>query len=231
MAGSGGFRHASRPAGGGGRGPKRDGGGQQVAQRTGQEAGRPGGGRLRPGPAAGLIILALFISAAYLYASSMGRQARIGQEAPPFQLPSLEAEHSLGTEDFAGSPLVVNFFASWCEPCRDEMPALQAVWHAADAGAAHAPPAFQLLGVNVEEPAFRAEAFVRELGVHFPVVLDGNSRVKRLYNVRGLPETFFIDARGVLRHVHRGPLDEQSFAYLVSTHLAPDRGEEGAAAP
>lgn len=198
--------------------------------------GGGGGKRRRLGPVAGLIVLALFISGAYLYASSMGRQAKVGHEAPAFQLPALEEGQQIALADFPPGPIVINFFASWCEPCRDEMPALQAVWHESGMTQSEMPstgggiPAFHLLGINVGEPAFRAEAFTRELGVAFPVALDGNSYVKRLYNVRGLPETFFIDAEGVLRHVHRGPLDEQSFAYLLDLHLnppPPDAAESG----
>jgi thiol-disulfide isomerase/thioredoxin len=86
----------------------------------------------------------------------------------------------------------LNFWATWCPPCREEMPAMQAL-----AGALEK-QGLVVLAVNYEESAETAEAFVRETGLTLPVLLDGEGAVARRYRVTGLPASFFVDRRGAL---------------------------------
>lgn len=93
-----------------------------------------------------------------------------------------------------GTPIIVNFWASWCAPCRDELPALQALHEAG----------FRVVGVNVGESFAQAAAFVQAYGVTFPNLLDPDYYWLRVFRVRTLPTTLFIAADGALRDVISG---------------------------
>ncbi|MBM4264933.1 MAG: TlpA family protein disulfide reductase [Deltaproteobacteria bacterium] len=122
----------------------------------------------------------------------------IGSAAVPFELKTLDGK-AAGLETFRGKPLVLNFFASWCDPCREEMPQLNEM-------AASAAGRYHLFGVAVEDTRAAMTEFVNEAKITFPVALDPNSTVKRRYRIFGPPATFFIDSQGVIRDVVLGPL-------------------------
>lgn len=122
----------------------------------------------------------------------------VGAAAFPFELKTLDGK-AAGLESFRGKPLVLNFFASWCDPCRDEMPLLNEL-------AAMASGKYQMLGVAVEDTRAALTEFVKEAKVVFPVALDLNSTVKRGYRIFGPPATFFIDGQGVVRDIVLGPI-------------------------
>lgn len=123
--------------------------------------------------------------------------------APDFALTTLEGER-VQLSDLRGSPVIVNFWATWCPPCRAEMPELEAVWRQyKDAG-------LVLLGVDQAESANVVAQYARgALGVTFPILLDTNLVVRDQYAVRALPTTVFIDAAGRIQDVKvGGPLDK-----------------------
>jgi peroxiredoxin len=127
----------------------------------------------------------------------------IDQPIPDFTLPTLTGE-TISTTDYRGKTLVLNFWASWCPPCRAEMPDLQAL-HDERATADD----LVVLGVNflAEDTIEAATTFVDEFALTLPVVLgmpDGS--VAQRYGVRGLPATFFIDRNGILRKTNLGPV-------------------------
>jgi thiol-disulfide isomerase/thioredoxin len=93
-----------------------------------------------------------------------------------------------------GAPIIVNFWASWCAPCREEMPALQKLHEAG----------FQVAAVNVGEPLAQAALFARAYNLTFPILLDPDYYWLRVFRVRTLPTTFFIAADGVLRDTVSG---------------------------
>jgi len=131
----------------------------------------------------------------------------IGHPAPDFTLPALSGE-SLSLSDLRGRPVVLNFWATWCGPCRVEIPALEAASQAAGSQGV-------ILGVNVQEDPERVMAFAAELGITYPIVLDASAEVARLYRVNGFPTTYFIDPQGVVAGVFHGPLN----APLLETRL------------
>jgi len=106
------------------------------------------------------------------------------------------ADGRLALRELRGTPVVLNFWASWCLPCREEAPTLQAAW------VAQRSRGVALLGLNMQDITDDARAFLREFGATYPNVRDGSNGVARRYGVTGLPETFFISARGdVVGHV------------------------------
>jgi cytochrome c biogenesis protein CcmG/thiol:disulfide interchange protein DsbE len=126
--------------------------------------------------------------------------AQVGSEAPDFALQTVDGG-TLALSDLHGTPVVVNFWATWCPPCRAEIPALEAAHR--DLGGE-----VVVLGVDVGEGAGVVGDFVDEVGVTYPVALDADQGVARTYRVRAFPTTYFIDARGVIVDVHAGPLNE-----------------------
>ncbi|MGE3960682.1 MAG: TlpA family protein disulfide reductase [Dehalococcoidia bacterium] len=121
----------------------------------------------------------------------------LGEPAPDFVLEESGSGQRVSLSDFRGQPVVLNFWATWCVPCRTEMPDLQAAYDAEDV---------VVLAVNWQESESVVQAFVDEFGLSFPTVLDSEGRVREHYGVVGLPATFFIDAAGILRARNFGPV-------------------------
>lgn len=119
-----------------------------------------------------------------------------GFPAPPVQLANLAGE-TVTLEQYRGSVVVLNLWASWCGPCRAEMPALQALF------VRYEKQGLVILGVNSthQDSAPAARAFAAEMGLTFPVLLDVEGDVSRRYLLRALPSTFVIDRQGVIRAV------------------------------
>src|SRR3972149_3171013 len=120
--------------------------------------------------------------------------------APDFTLPDLE-RGKVSLKDFRGKLLMLNFWASWCVPCREEMPAMERLYQRyKDRG-------FVILGVNIKDDKKSAVSFVRELKITFPIGFDPNGDVGLLYGAWGLPATYLIDARGIALARAWGPAD------------------------
>lgn len=110
--------------------------------------------------------------------------------APDFTLERLDRPGKLSMSDLRGKGVVVNFWASWCLPCRDEAPVLQQTWERyGDRG-------LVVLGVNFTDFRQDARKFMRRYGITFPVVFDGKGSTGGKWGIRGVPETFFVDRSG-----------------------------------
>ena len=117
--------------------------------------------------------------------------------APDFSLET-RGGGRLALDDLAGQVVMVNFWATWCGPCRQEMPHLEALYERYhDLG-------FTLLGVNVEEDASGADKFLAETPVSFPILFDPENEVSARYQVVAMPSTVLIDRQGNLRFIHHG---------------------------
>ena len=120
--------------------------------------------------------------------------------APDFTLPDLE-RGKVSLKDFRGKLLMLNFWASWCVPCREEMPAMERLYQRyKDRG-------FVILGVNIKDDKKSAISFVRELKITFPIGFDPNGEVGLLYGAWGLPATYLIDTKGIALARAWGPAD------------------------
>lgn len=123
----------------------------------------------------------------------------VGRAALAFDLRTLDG-NSISLQSFHGKPLVINFFASWCDPCREEMPLIN------ELASKSAKDGYTVLGIAVEDTRAAVTEFAREAKLVFPIALDLNSRVKRTYRIFGPPATFFIDSQGVIRDIVLGPI-------------------------
>jgi len=135
----------------------------------------------------------------------------VGDAAYNFYLNDLDG-NIVDLESFRGQPVILNFWATWCAPCRVEMPALQAAYEA------HQDDGLVILAVNDEETYQEVADFFAELGLTFTPLLDSEGEISRLYNVFNFPSSYFIDGTGRITAVHRGLLtDEQIETYLAAT--------------
>jgi len=127
----------------------------------------------------------------------------VGQLALDFTLPSLDG-NTIRLSDFRGHPVWINFWASWCPPCRDEMPRLEGVY------LSHATYGLVILGVAVRDSPADAWAFVKEVGVTYPIVLDEPGKVADRYRAVALPVQYWLDRDGIVRGWAFGelPLDQ-----------------------
>lgn len=156
-------------------------------------------------------------------ASTAGRipAPRQGFLAPDFSLQNATGEQ-IRLSDLRGKAVLVNIWASWCSPCRAEMPAMQRLYEA------YRGQGFELLAVNstIQDDPARALAFARELGLNFPILFDSTGEVTEQYQVRALPSSFFIDQEGVIQEVViGGPMAEALLRIRVEELLAGQPGE------
>jgi peroxiredoxin len=117
--------------------------------------------------------------------------------APNFSLMSRSGEQ-VSLEDFKGQVVMINFWATWCGPCRREMPHLEALHQR------YSSLGFTLLGINVEDDTRGVEKFLRETPVSFEVLYDPTNKVSALYDVIAMPSTVMVDREGNLRFMHHG---------------------------
>lgn len=132
-----------------------------------------------------------------LMCSSLLGAKEVSGPAPDFTLASASGKN-IKLSELRGEVVMVNFWASWCGPCREELPLLDALYQQyRDYG-------FTLLGVNVDENRAAADKLLEQIPVSFPVLYDPDSAVSELYQVDAMPSTILIDRDGNLRYLHRG---------------------------
>lgn len=158
--------------------------------------------------------------------TSAPSQIEEGTRLPEFELTRLDEEGILTDDDLAGAPVVINFWASWCIPCKEEAALLQETYER------YRDDGVVFLGVNIKDSNVDARAFIEEYGMTYPVVSDPSEDLARALGVKGIPETFFIDAEGAFvgtaagqRRAQRGgtvvlgPVSEESLTTNIDILL------------
>ena len=155
-----------------------------------------------------LLVLAIFMG------SSLASSGLTGKTAPDFVLKSATGEN-LRLSEYRGDVVMINFWATWCGPCRQEMPLLDELYDR------YQRVGFNLLGINIDDDSRRAMAMVNELGISFPVLFDEDKKVSKLYEVEAMPLTILLDREGTVRHVHHGykPGYEQKYLNEIRSLL------------
>ena len=135
-----------------------------------------------------------------------------GRLAPDFTLPTLSGS-PITLSALRGQPIIVNFWATWCPPCRTEMPDLQAVWRE------HRAEGAVIIGVDLGEAPSTVSSFITRVEVDYPIALDIDERVGASYGVGALPATYFIDRQGVVRDTYSGGMNKRIMASKLAAIL------------
>ena len=166
-------------------------------------AGRP----VLPGP--WLVAAAVAAAAAYALLGEVSTPPPLGRgsPAPGFALPNLEGA-TVSLDELRGHVVLVNFWATWCKPCEDEMPAMQQLYATLQA------EGFELLAVSVDDDASLVEAFRDRLALSFPILLDPGQEASKAYQTFRFPESFLVDGEGTIVERYVGPREWASPAYV-----------------
>ena len=165
----------------------------------------------------GLFLVILLLGSSWIWmnrvpvavsATERTPQAAVDYPAPAFTLTTLAGE-PFDLSAAQGKPIVLNFWATWCGPCRNEMPALQKAAEKLDGEVA-------IIGVDQGESAETVRQFVDEFGVSFQILLDANQDAANAFDVTLMPTTYFIDAQGVIRGVHLGEMNSITLAENIA---------------
>lgn len=124
----------------------------------------------------------------------------IGGKAPDFEVKTLKGE-SVKLSDYKGKKVMLNFWATWCPPCKEEMPDMEKFYQQASEDVV-------ILAVNID-PQYNVKQFVTEMGVTFPILLDEKDKVNSMYQVLTIPTTYFIDEKGIIRHKYLTAMTEE----------------------
>jgi len=135
-------------------------------------------------------------------------QPVINSTAPDFRLKTIQGKN-IQLSQLRGSVVLINFWATWCQPCRLEMPSIQDQY-------VQYKPELIVLAVNLSEPFDVVNEYVNSLNISFDVLLDPDGSIPKLYNVRGYPTSFFIDSKGIIRIIHIGYMTESQLENYLS---------------
>jgi thiol-disulfide isomerase/thioredoxin len=139
----------------------------------------------------------------------------VGSPAPDFTLTDTLSGDNFSLAEQKGKPVMLNFWATWCGPCRVEMPTLEAAWQA------HASEGLVILAINDSESQATVADFGAELGLTFPLLLDPQADIQSLYRIRAYPTSYFINREGTIRAIHLGVLTPELLAENLATILTP----------
>ncbi len=164
-----------------------------------------------------LAVLAVVGLLAFGLLSKGSSGVALGEPAPASPLPRLEGGGTGSLAEYRGRWVLVNFWASWCVPCREEAPALESFQRR------HGGGDFTVLGIDSRDLSGDGRAFVRRFGLSYPQLRDGDGDAAREYGTTGVPENFLVDPAGRVRLLVRGPVSEEYLSREVAPLLPGDR--------
>jgi cytochrome c biogenesis protein CcmG/thiol:disulfide interchange protein DsbE len=165
-----------------------------------------------------LLLLAVVGLLGFGLVTKGGESIAVGDPVPDKELSRLDGTGSGEIADYRGRWVLVNFWASWCGPCRSEAPALEGFHRR------HARDRFTALGINLDDTTDDARAFVARYGLTYPQLRDGDGRERRdAFGMTGFPESFVVDPDGKLALIRRGPVDEE----YLEQNVVPLLGSRG----
>jgi peroxiredoxin len=132
-----------------------------------------------------------------------------GSAAPDFSLPSLDSDRPIVLSELRGRVVLVNFWATWCQPCENEMPAMERLYQRLR------PAGFELLAISVGEDPSVVRSFRDRLGVTFPILLDSDKRVATAWQTFAFPESLLVDRDGTVLERYVGPREWDATAYVA----------------
>lgn len=142
------------------------------------------------------VIQLLVLSIALSFSALVSAES-VNQKAPEITLPGMDGK-TVKLSDFRGQVVMVNFWASWCQPCRTEMPYIEDIYKK------YKKIGFTVLGVNVDENPAHGKKMLKEIPVSFPIVFDSDNKMIEKYEVQAMPSTYMVDRKGNIRDIHRG---------------------------
>jgi cytochrome c biogenesis protein CcmG/thiol:disulfide interchange protein DsbE len=157
-----------------------------------------------------------------LIQSSADPSIEVGEPLPEAELPLLDGSGSASLADYRGDWVLVNFWASWCDPCRDESPALERFWKE------HRDGGFTLLGVDTQDNTDDAHEFAREYGLTYPSLHDGSGDYHDDLGMTGVPESVLLDPAGDVALYRPGPFTTDDLRTQVEPLIGSDAGTNGA---
>jgi peroxiredoxin len=156
-----------------------------------------------------IVVVSIFTGGHVTNGTTQPTNALVGKHVSSFSLAGLKG----GTIDApwkSGHAAVLIFFASWCGPCQGEMPKVAAYLRHHNEGS------IRVIGVDSKDPRARGEAFVKKSGVAFPVAFDPSLTVADLFNLEGIPDTAFVNAKGVVTQVYMGAIPKSQLAQGIA---------------
>ncbi|MCE5170715.1 thiol-disulfide oxidoreductase ResA [Paenibacillus profundus] len=162
-----------------------------------------------------IVLILILIAVGYAIMQTLAgnrEDVEIGKKAPNFTLTNLQGE-TVQLSDYRGSGVLLNFWASWCDPCVNEMPLLNETYQRL--------PGVEILAVNMGEAKEKVSQFADRYHLQFPILLDQQSDVKKRYKIGGLPATFLIDDKGHIVEKISGELDSSDFIMNVMERIQP----------
>ncbi|MBN2147808.1 MAG: TlpA family protein disulfide reductase [Anaerolineales bacterium] len=159
-----------------------------------------------------LIITAAAILLTDKPSSQASGPAQIGKPLPDFSLTDINGK-TVSLSDYAGQVVLINAWATWCPPCKAEMPDLNAYYQA------HQDDGFVILAINAGDPAEEAAAFAKEKGLAFPVLLDPSSRLLGALGINSFPTSILVGVDGIVKSIHVGMYSPQALEEEITPHL------------
>jgi peroxiredoxin len=156
-----------------------------------------------------LCLVGLVGFAIYRVSTDTGGKPVEGEEAPDFTLTTLDGKQR-SLSDLKGKPVMINFWGTWCPPCKTEMPAIQQAYMI------NKSKGFEVVSVNIRENDLPVHNFVQQMGLTFPIWMDKDREVVKQYKIGPIPSTFFINRDGVIEKKIEGPLQLNQLQYYIN---------------